>query len=419
MENAAIQLPVFDTTPAGPLADELVNDPAIERILETVRGHLGVEIAFVSRYVEDGQRELTHVSTDLDLPIGAGFREPREDSYCWHILQGNLPELIQDPADHPLTQQLGITDFLPVGCHVNTPLRLADGTVWGSFCALGRKPDRSMNPRDLAILKSFAGLASERIEGVMEADVSLQQARARVEAMLDGHAVTMFQQPIHDLGTGRPVGVECLARFPDLNKRGPQAWFDDAERTGLGSDLEMTAVRCALDTVGAVPQGMYAAINASPSTIMTGKLREALEQAQVASLVIEITEHQQVEDFPALAQEIARLKSYARIAIDDVGTGYSGLRHLIELQPDILKMDMVLTRHCDTDPARRAIAAAMVQFAGDIDARLVAEGVETAEERRVMHDLGVDYGQGYYFARPLPVVAAQQHLLEGQMEDEE
>jgi EAL domain-containing protein (putative c-di-GMP-specific phosphodiesterase class I) len=410
-------MPAFDDAPARPLADELVNDPAIDRILQTVRGHLGLEIAFVSRYVENEQRELTHVSTDLELPMGPGFREDREDSYCWHILHGRLPELIQDPADHPLTQKLAITQALPVGCHVNTPLRLADGTVWGSFCALGRQPDRSMTPRDLAILKSFAGLVGERIESSLEADITLRHARKRVEAMLDGHAVTMFQQPIHDLNTGKPVGVECLARFPDLNKRGPQAWFDDAEKTGLGNELEMTAVRCALETVGTVPNGIYAAINASPATILSGNLRRELEKAEPANLVIELTEHQQVEDFGALAREIAALKPFARIAIDDVGTGYAGLRHLIELQPDILKMDMVLTRECDSDPARRAIAAAMVQFSGDIGAKLVAEGIESEAERAVMQDLGVDYGQGYLFARPLPVVAAQQHLLGVAMEE--
>ncbi|MGB3795241.1 MAG: EAL domain-containing protein [Alteraurantiacibacter sp.] len=399
------------------MADELVSDPGIDRILKSVRGHLGVEIAFVSRYVENGQRELTHVSSDLDLPMGPGFREDREDSYCWHILQGRLPELIQDPADHPLTSKLAITDFLPVGCHINTPLRLADGTVWGSFCALGREPNRTLNVRDLDILKSFAGLVGERIEGSLEKDMTLRHARERVLAMLDGHAVTMFQQPIHDLKTGSAVGVECLARFPDLNKRGPQAWFDDADRTGLGSELEMTAVRCALDTVSQVPDGIYAAINASPATILSGKLREELEQAEPANLVIEITEHQQVDDFAALAREVAAIKPYARIAIDDVGTGYAGLRHLIDLQPDILKMDMVLTRGCDKDPARRAISAAMVQFSNDIGAKLVAEGIETEAERDVMHQLGVNYGQGYLFARPLPVVAAQQHLLGVAMEE--
>ncbi|KLI65153.1 hypothetical protein AAV99_02110 [Aurantiacibacter marinus] len=391
----------------------MVSDSSIDRILASVRGHLGVEIAFVSRYIENRQRELTHVSSDLELPMGPGFREDREGTYCWNVLQGRLPELIQDPADHPMTRDMPITDFLPVGCHVNTPLRLADGTVWGSFCALGRTPDRTMNERDLSILKSFASLAAERIESSLESEMSLMEARKRVESMLDGHGVSTFQQPIISLKTGEPVGVECLSRFPDLTKRGPDAWFDDAELVGLGKELEMTAVRCALDSLSHIPDHMYATINVSPATVASGVLRELLETVETKNLVVEITEHCQVTDFEELAREIAALKAYARIAIDDVGTGYSGLRHIVDLQPDILKMDMVLTRGIEADPARKAMTAALVRLASEIGCIVVAEGIETEHEARAMKNLGVDCGQGYLYSRPLPIVAAQQFLLGG------
>ncbi|GGD58534.1 EAL domain-containing protein [Erythrobacter arachoides] len=410
MASAAIQLPDFET-PARPLPIELVSDPGIDRILASVRGHLGVEIAFVARYVEGEQRELTHVSSDLDLPMGAGFRNPREDGYCWHILNGRLPELIQDPEDHPLCATLAITDFLPVGCHINTPLRLADGTVWGSFCALGRKTDRTMTARDLTILKSFAGLAAERIESALEGDALRRHARRRVESMLDGHGVSTFQQPIVSLATGRPVGVECLSRFPDLTKRGPAAWFEDAELVGLGEELEITALKVALESIAHIPDGLYASINASPRTVASGAVRRLLEASVARNLVVEITEHSDVEDFAILSREIAALKPFARIAIDDVGTGYAGLRHIVDLQPDILKMDMVLTRGIERDPARKAMTAALVQLGQGLGCSIVAEGIETEAEAEAMKALGVDCGQGYLFSRPLPTVAAQQYLL--------
>ncbi len=416
MAVAEIQLPA-PGVPTGPLADELFHDASIERVLAAVRGHLGLEIAFVSRYVEDGQRELTHVHTDLDLPMGPGFREPNEDSYCWHILEGRLPELIQDPADYPLTRTLAITDFLPVGCHLNVPLRLSDGSVWGSFCALGRKPDRSLSQRDLGVLKAFAGLAAERIESSLEEDVELTRARKRVESVIDGQAITIFHQPIHSLRDNSAVGVECLARFPNTKQRGPDAWFEDAEKVGLGIELEMAAVRNAIDTLGHVPMGKYAAVNVSPATVMSGAVEQALEDIDTTQLVIELTEHQKVEDFSELARMLGRLKDHVRIAIDDVGTGYSGLRHIVDLKPDILKMDMALTRDIHRDPARRALTGALVQLSRDIGCKLVAEGIETIEEREAMAMLGVDYGQGYYFARPLPVVAAQQHLMNPSHED--
>ncbi|MXO73369.1 sensor domain-containing phosphodiesterase [Alteraurantiacibacter buctensis] len=419
MPLAQIQRLADQGLPSGPLADELLKDPAIERVLAAVRGHLGVEIAFVSRYVDGGLRELTHVHTDLDLPMGAGFREPVEDSYCWHILEGRLPELIHDPADYPLTAQLAITDFLPVGCHLNVPLRLHDGSVWGSFCALGRKPDRTLGERDMKVVRAFAALAAERIEESMVQDVELSAARARVSEMLDGHAITIFHQPIHCLTSGDPVGVECLARFPNTRQRGPDQWFEDAEKVGLGVELEMAAVRNALETLGHVPEGKYAAVNVSPATILSGLVERELEGVNTAKLVLEVTEHQKVVDFAVLAAALGRLKGKVRVAIDDVGTGYSGLRHIVDLKPDILKMDMALTRDIHKDPARRALTGALVQLSRDIGCKLIAEGIETVEERAAMAALGVDYGQGYLFARPLPVVAAQQHLLGLRDEDAE
>ncbi len=417
MAAAEIQLPA-PGIPHGPLADELLKDEGIERILAAVRGHLGVEIAFVSRYVEGGQRELTHVATDLDLPMGPGFREPVEQSYCWHILEGRLPELIQDPADYPFTKTLGITDFLPVGCHLNVPLKLTDGSVWGSFCALGREPDRTMGERDLGVVRAFAALAAERIQSSLESKMELSRTKKRIEEMLDGSAITIFHQPIHALDTDMPVGVECLARFPNSAKRGPDAWFADAEAVGLGVELEMTAIHCALETLSSVPNGKYATINASPATILSGALDQALEGCNRDKLVIEVTEHSEVQDYALLAKKLVRLKEKARIAIDDVGTGYSGLRHIVDLRPDILKMDMSLTRDIHRDPARRALTGALVRLSRDIDCKLVAEGIETVEERNAMAELGVDYGQGYFYARPLPVVAAQQHLLGAGMNSE-
>ena len=406
----AIPLPDL-SSPAPPLADELVTDANIERILAAVRGHLGVEIAFVARYVEDGQRELTHVNTELDLPMGPGFRNPVEEGYCWHILHGRLPELIRDSADHSLCGTMAITDFLPVGCHLNVPLRLSDGTVWGSFCALGRQPDRSLTDRDLGVVKAFAGLAAERIEASLEGDMQSALTRRQIEEMLDGHAISIFQQPIHALATGKPVGVECLARFPNATRTGPDVWFNDADSVGLGIELEMTAVRCALETLSHVPKGLYAAINASPETIMSGALARELERHDVSNIVVEVTEHHQIADFASLRDALDDIRGRARIAIDDVGTGYAGLRHIVDLNPDILKMDMSLTRDIHLDPARRALTVALVGFASEIGCKLVAEGIETEEEFAMMTELGVDYGQGYYISRPLPVVAAQHHLL--------
>lgn len=409
--TASPATPLVPFLSPGNAGEAFISENAIDRILLAVRQHLGVEIAFVARYVE-GDRQLLNVSSDLDLPMGPGFREPQEDGYCWNIAHGRLPELIRDPKDHPLTAKLAITDFLPVGCHLNVPLRLSDGTLYGSFCALSRKPDRSMTERDLGVLRAFAALATEHIESSLEDQISAERTRKAIGDLIRDDTVTIVHQPIHSLSDGRPSGVECLARFPDAKLRGPEAWFAEAERVGLGVELEMHVIRRALATLPFVPRGCYMSINASPQTVVSGALEAELKETSRERLVVEVTEHNAVADYAELARALGRLSPHARIAIDDVGAGYAGLRHIVDLAPDILKLDMALTRNVHTDPARRALVGAMVGLAREIDAQLIAEGVECREERDVLAALGVTYGQGWFYQKPLPVIASQSYLLE-------
>lgn len=395
---------------ASKLSVEPFQNSSIDRILHAVRVHLGTEIAFVSRYVENNEKELTHVDSDLDLPMGPGFRDPRENSYCWHIAEGRLPELIQDPADYPFTSTMAITEFLPVGCHLNTPLRLSDGTLYGSFCCLSRNPDQTMTQRDVDVLRAFAALAVEQIEDNLEKDQRLSRLDARISGLIESSGMQIVQQPIHSIGAGKPVGVECLARFPDAMMRSPDKWFDEAAEIGRGVELELLAIQCVLASADLIPSDFYVSVNASPEAIMSGALEAILEIASPRNIVVEVTEHQQVSDFAALRKALEPISRYARIAIDDVGSGYAGLRHLVDLSPDLLKLDMSLTRDIHEDVARRALVGAMVRFAEAIGSKLIAEGIECPAEVAVLQDLGVEYGQGYLYAKPMPIQEAVRYL---------
>lgn len=382
-----------------------VHNHSIDRILAAVRTHLGAEIAFVSRYLDDGMKQLTHVVSDLALPMGPGFVDPRENSYCWHIAEGRLPELIQDPADFPLTTTMAITEFLPVGCHLNTPLRLSDGTLYGSFCCLSRTPDRSLTERDVGVLRAFAALAVEQIEKTLDHNDRRSRLETVIGEVIASGAIAIHRQPIVSLADGNPVGAECLARFADAGQRGPDRWFDEADEIGRGIDLELLAIRLALATASAGPACGYISVNASPATIISGRLEPLLADYRRDRLVLEVTEHHQVDDFEQLRGALRSLSRNARIAIDDVGAGYAGLRHLVDLGPDLLKLDMSLTRDIHRDPARRALTGAMVGFAREIGAKLIAEGIECIEEQQVLAGLGVDFGQGYLFGKPAPIPA--------------
>ena len=89
-----------------------------------------------------------------------------------------------------------------------------------------------------------------------------------------------------------------------------------------------------------------------------------------------------------------------RVAVDDAGAGFASLQHILRLAPDMIKLDMTLTRAIHTDPVRRALASALVSFADEMDATIVAEGIEDADEANTLLQLGIRYGQGYHLGRP-------------------
>jgi EAL domain-containing protein (putative c-di-GMP-specific phosphodiesterase class I) len=382
----------------------------IGNILDAVRRHLGMEIAFTSRFVGD-RREFTHISAAIPVPSAPGDSEPLDQSYCWHILNGRLPELIHEAAGIPFARTLPITLALPVGCHISVPLRLKDGSVYGSFCCLSRSPDRSLTERDLATVKAFADLAIDQIELQREDESRRRACVARIEESLAAGQPRIFLQPIHRLEDAQPVGAEALARFADYEARPPNAWFDEAFEVDLGVDLELAAVEQAFGAIPYLAPGQYLSVNVSPATILSERLEPLIASVGRCDLVLEVTEHRRVDDYRSLARALDRLRPYARIAIDDVGAGYAGLRHIVALAPDLLKLDISLTRDVDRDPAKRALAVAMASFARHIGSVIVAEGIERPEERQTLCELGIAYGQGWLFSRAMPLVAAQQCLL--------
>jgi EAL domain-containing protein (putative c-di-GMP-specific phosphodiesterase class I) len=165
--------------------------------------------------------------------------------------------------------------------------------------------------------------------------------------------------------------------------------------------LERRCIENALDQLPRLPGDCFISINVSPMLIIEGGLRELLEAFPTERLVIEITEHAVVHDYAAVTRELQPLRARgARLAVDDAGAGYASFRHILDLGPDIVKLDMSLTRHVDTDLRRQALAAGMTEFAAKGGFELVAEGVETEGELVMLQSFGQRLGQGFFFSRP-------------------
>ena len=226
--------------------------------------------------------------------------------------------------------------------------------------------------------------------------------RAEVEALFEEPgAVTPVFQPLVALATGQVSGYEALTRFRQPPKRFPDEWFLLAQRVGLGGKLEAFAIQKALETPGR-PKGVYLSLNLSPSTLNDPDVQQVLPD-DLTGLVIEVTEHELANDEGTLKEDLAKLRERgARIAVDDAGAGYAGLQQLMRVQPDLIKLDRSLVQNLDSDPAKQALVDAFVRFGRRTNAQVVAEGIETEEELRTLADLDVNYGQGYFLAKPAP-----------------
>ena len=268
-------------------------------------------------------------------------------------------------------------------------------------------PERMASLRTEA-LDPMESTAGRYVMGVLDPDaVARIDARLRIQQVLDDPDVLeIVFQPIVDLITGGTIAVEALARFNVTPLRPPDAWFHDAHRAGLGVELEMLAVGHALAHQPMLPHGIALNINVGPQTIAGQHLRFALLEVPARGVVLELTEHTAFDDYPGLQVALMGLRRGGiELAVDDAGSGYSSLTHILKLAPDFIKLDRELISGIDVDPVRRALVTSLVAFAADTGAEILAEGVETTDELEAVRRLGVRYAQGYYFGRPAPLAA--------------
>ena len=388
------------------MASVALADPSndvVKRFLQAIRVHLGMEVAYVSEFVGDQAVFRQVDAPGLENMIKVGDSQSLDDIYCRHILEGRLPQLMPDTSAEPVAMALPITQAIPVGKHVSVPIRLTDGSVYGMFCCLGFKADRSLHERDLQMMKVFADLTAFEISRDQEASKAAKEKEDRIRTVIEREQMTIVYQPIWKLGNSRPVGFECLARFAAEPRRSPDKWFTEAAEAGLGTALELAAIRKGLSALGSLPADIYIAVNISPETILSGDLPDALKGVPAEQIVLEITEHAHIEDYERLLRALHPLRVRGvRLAVDDAGAGYSGLQHILQIHPDFIKLDMALTRNINLDPARKALAAALVAFARDTGSRIIAEGVETESELNALRRIGIEKAQGYFLGRPMP-----------------
>jgi EAL domain-containing protein (putative c-di-GMP-specific phosphodiesterase class I) len=295
------------------------------------------------------------------------------------------------PAIRHRALQLGAADFLA------EPLDGDEVLLRVRNLLIARRRHETLRRQNVDLLEQILSRAEHEEQ---TADL-LRERRERIEDVLAGHRFHIVFQPIIDLATGRPRGAEALTRFDSGELSGPAEWFAEASAVGLGTELEMAAAGTALRALEDLPPSCYLSLNVSPETAISGRVESLLGEEAPARIVLELTEHTRVSDYSDLVGGLLPLRQLgARVAVDDAGSGFASLEHVLQLSPDIIKLDRILIHNVATDAARRAMITSLVTFAHEVGAVLVAEGIETAEELGALRRLKVDCGQGFYLARP-------------------
>lgn len=389
---------------------DLQNEPidrVMDDMLSAIRRHLGMDVAFVSEFKE-GRRFFRQINSgDPDPPITVNDSDPLEDSYCQRVVDGRLPELICNAATIPCAQELPATSALPVGAHMSVPIVLSNGDIHGTFCSFSYSPDDTLRNRDLALMRIFSELVAKRIDQDIEYKNIKQKIENRINAVLSDDSLSMVYQPIYRVLDHKIVGFESLARFNTEPMRTPDIWFNEAASVDLSIPLEVRAIKLAIQNIERFSDDVYLAVNISPDAIISGCLDTVFESFPVDRILLEITEHAVIERYRDVNEKLRALRQRGmRIAVDDAGAGYSSLKHILNLGPNVIKLDQSITRDIDSDSSRRSLAAAFIGFANDTGSKIVAEGVETAAELSTLQKLGVDNAQGYLLGRPSGIEVA-------------
>jgi hypothetical protein len=259
-----------------------------------------------------------------------------DEVYCRHILRP-AARGHPDTSSEPVAIAMPITRAVPIGKHMSVPIRMQDGSVYGMFCCLGFKPDRSLHERDMQMMRVFAELAAFEIGREIEIAKLGKEKEDRIRTVIEKNQIAMVYQPIWDLNEQRPVGFECLARFTGGPSRSPDKWFMEAAEIGLGTPWSWPPSG-SRNLRSAFPDHVYLSANASPRP-SSGEFANTLVGMPAERIVPESPSTRMSTTTKACRALRAAAQPWRAACGSTMPASGFQPANILQLRPDVIKLD--------------------------------------------------------------------------------
>lgn len=395
----------------GQLAVSNVPEEAANAVVTALAQHIGSEFVGVYRLLGEDQLEPLATWNAIDgmvvdgtpLPLARGqylVRRAREGPWAERVT-GPEPG---EPSSPFWDARPDIAAGVPIYAGDDLVGLLSIATVFDRTKAT----ESMLRARLLASAIDYASVLGV-VAGPAIADRRQSaKEKAELKRVLANRRFFPVYQPIVSLRTREVMGYEALTRFADGTP--PDIRFARAALVGLGFEFELAAIEAAIAAAPPVARGGFLALNVSPGLVVTaGKNLKRLFKRWKGRIILEVTEHAPIANYDEFRWAVGRIGN-VEVSIDDAGAGYASLRHILELGPAWVKLDMSLVRNIDADPLRQALVAGLAHFGNRAGPRLVAEGVEREEEAACLLELGVEFAQGFLVGRPERAKLENGHL---------
>jgi PAS domain S-box-containing protein len=369
-------------------------------ITDAVAELRGIDLSVLVTFDEGTDARVLAVTATGEHPFEVGRTIARQATAYLRKRAAQGPWTEADVLDGhaQVWDRTGIWENLGIKGVAFAPIDNGDGPI--GLVALGTRDAQAARQIDerLPAAIEFAAAARNLIAGPLASREVRQASRRRIEKIIASGAFEAVFQPIVNLETAEAIGYEALTRFSDGTR--PDLVFAEAHAAGVGLELEAAALTREFAASLDLPGGAWLSVNVSAAMILDVDRLSPILQRRTRPVILEVTEHDTITDYPTVRANIATYGADVRVAVDDAGAGVANFGHIVSLRPDFVKIDVGLVRGVNHDLTRQALIVGLRHFAQATNGWLIAEGVETEEERQALLGLGLELGQGFLFGRP-------------------